>query len=123
MKTNHQTLHGEMRTLIENSCAVNPKTHLPYQSFQKALLKFYFGAADVKIHYDQNCITLFSYTAKEDPQKDPYQAHDTVGIQVEYTDLETALKQCLEVGEKQNRFYRSLLFHYNRVQAPLGWSA
>ncbi len=64
MKTQAQILKSEMHALIENSCAVNPNTKNESYSFQRALLKFYFGAADVIINYDKERITLFTSKRK-----------------------------------------------------------
>lgn len=124
MKTQTQILKSEMHTLIENSCAAYPNTKTESYSFQRALLKFYFGAADVIINYDKEKITLF--TTKNDTlgNNELYQSNSTALVEISYMDLGTTLKQCLEEGNKQERFYRSLLFHYNHVNEGLGvWSA
>ncbi len=124
MKTQAQILKKEMHTLIENSCAAYPNAKNESYSFQRALLKFYFGAADVIINYNKEKITLF--TSKNDIRENNnlYQANTTALVEISYMNLATTLKQCVEEGDKQERFYRSLLFHYNHVNEGLGaWSA
>lgn len=124
MKTQAQILEREMHTLIENSCAAYPKMKTEPYGFQRALLKFYFGAADVIINYDKEKITLFTSSNDDVNNKALYQSNTTALVEISYLDLETTLKQCLEEGDKQERFYKSLLFHYNHVNEGLGaWSA
>lgn len=124
MKTYQQILQSEMCTLIKNSCATGSETNPEYYSFQKALLKFFFGAVDVIIDYKAGCITLFKSEPIHVPREAIYQPETTTLVTINYIDLEATLKDCLEVGEKQIRFYESILFHFNHVTDGIGaWSA
>ena len=124
MKTQGQILRSEMSALIENSCAKEPSNNSESYSFQKALLKFFFGAADVTIDYKENRITLITSATLNAAEKVLYKPNNTILVDISYLNLETTLKECLEAGEKQNRFYKSLLFHFNHVRDELDvWSA
>ncbi len=124
MQTNHQILQQEMSALIRSSCSVSPNVHSQYYSFQKSLLKFFFGAVEVMIDYKSQNITLVIPTTKNEDERPMYVTNETTTLQIAYTNLETTLLDCLEVGEKQTRFYKSLLFHYNQVASSVGaWSA
>ena len=120
MKTQAQILKKEIHTLIESSCAAYPDAKNESYSFQRALLKFYFGAADVIINYNKEKITLFTSINDAPEGSKLYQANTTALVEISYMDLATTLKQCIEDGDKQERFYRSLLFHYNQVNEESG---
>jgi hypothetical protein len=44
-----------------------------------------------------------------------YDINEAVATIVSYSNLEETLKGCLEDGEMQYRFYRTMLFHYNTM--------
>jgi hypothetical protein len=119
MKNQEQIVKEEMRKLISNSCTrtQSPEQN-PYYSFQKTLLKYFFNAADVNIDYAAGTITLWTSEAPSTLGHNLYRLKDAIPVTISYTDLEETLKGCLENGENENRFYRSLLFQYNNLTEP-----
>ncbi|MAP53566.1 hypothetical protein [Altibacter sp.] len=115
MKTQDQILHDEMRKLIKRSCAIPPNLSNDFYTFQKTLLKFFFNAADVTIDYDSETISLWTSSSTQPITEKLYDMNDAVAIKISYTNLEETLKGCLENGQRQSRFYQTLLFHYNHV--------
>ncbi|PKA83586.1 hypothetical protein ATE92_1743 [Ulvibacter sp. MAR_2010_11] len=115
MKIKDQILHEEMRKLISKSCASRPDANSDYYSFQKALLKFFFNAADVQIDYDTQTISLWTSNTTKQTAGNLYGMNDVVTVKISYTNLEDTLKGCLERGVSETRFYTSMLFHYNHV--------
>ncbi|NND62276.1 MAG: hypothetical protein HKN48_03675 [Flavobacteriaceae bacterium] len=115
MKTQDQIIQDEMRQLIRKSCEFTENLNRDSYGFQKALLKFYFGVIDVTIDYDSEIITLWQTQPRTDVRNRLYDLNDTTSIKVAYTNLEETLKGCLEEGDKQQRFYRSLLLHYHNL--------
>jgi len=113
MKNENKIVREEMRKLISKSCELGAERNNEAYQFQKSLLKFFFGVADVTIDYDKEFITLWN-SSKENPNM-IYSLAEAKGSKIRYTNLEETLKGCLEKGEMQLRFYRSMLFHYNHV--------
>ncbi len=115
MKNEEQLIQDAMRNLISKSCDLQQETGgNAYYEFQKSLLKFFFGAADVTIDYDKEVITLWN-SSKENLNM-IYSLAEARGSKIRYTNLEETLKGCLEKGELQKRFYRSMLYHFNYVR-------
>ena len=110
MKSYQQILHGEMCALIKHSCAADSEKNPENYSFQKTLLKFFFGAVDVIIDYKAARITLINSEPIHSMQEDAYQPGRTSLVTIKYTDLEATLKECLEAGVKQTRFMRVCYF-------------
>lgn len=115
MKNQNQLVQEEMRKLITKSCKFTENLNQDYYGFQKALLKFYFGAIDVTIDFDKEVILLWNSKPKTERAFKLYDINDAVASKVSYSDLEETLKGCLEDGEGQTRFYKTMLFHYNNV--------
>lgn len=119
MKKQDHLVQDAMRNLISRSCEMldsNNENRL--YTFQKTLLKFFFGAADVTIDFEQKAILLWTSNPSQDDLTDSfYRMSDATPIRVSYTDLEETLKGCLENGSSQMRFYRSLLFQFNNVSS------
>ena len=124
MKDHEQLVQEEMRKLISKACAVSYTTdENPYYLFQKTLLKYFFNAAEVTIDYSGGTISLWTSETPSTLGHNLYRMKDAVAITISYSNLEETLKGCLENGENNNRFYKSLLFQYNNVSAPLGSNA
>ncbi len=121
MKNQEQIVQDEMRKLISKSCtnSLNPYDNT-YYIFQKTLLKYYFNAADITIDYSAGTIALWTSEPPTILGHNLYSMKDAVAYTISYSNLEETLKGCLESGANQNRFYKSLLFQYNNVSAPLG---
>ncbi len=114
MKNEHTIIRDEMRKLISKSCILGEERNNEAYLFQKSLLKFFFGVADVTIDYKKKTITLWN-SSPENPSL-IYSLAEARGSKIRYTSLEETLKGCLEKGEAQDRFYRSMLYHYNHVR-------
>ena len=119
MKTEVQIVQDRMRQLVKESCNKIEEISEHHNSFHKALLKFYFGCVDVIIDYDSSQIILWSSKPKSLESFRLYDINEAVSTKISYTSLEETLKGCLENGEVQVRFYKSLLFHYNNVNQPI----
>tara|TARA_R100000935_G_scaffold1847_4_gene5614 strand:- start:10787 stop:11164 length:378 start_codon:yes stop_codon:yes gene_type:complete len=116
MKNQEQIIQEEMRKLITKSCKANETLDNEYYSFQKSLLKFYFRAVDVTIDFDEETILLWNSKPRTPEAYRLYDINEAVATKVSYSNLEETLKGCLENGEMQMRFYKTMLFHYNRVE-------
>ena len=125
MENQDQIVQEEMRKLIKKSCTFAENLHQEYYGFQKALLKFYFGAIDVTIDYDKETILLWNSKPRNSRDFKLYDINDAVATKVAYSNLEETLKGCLESGKMQTRFYKTMLFHYNKTEqeTPLPASA
>ena len=120
MKNQEQLVQEEMRKLITKSCATH---NSEYYKFQKSLLKFFFGAIDATIDYDEQTIMLWNSKPMSSDAIKLYDINEAVSAKVAYTNLEETLKGCLENGAQQLRFYKTLLFHYNNVKEDIGTDA
>lgn len=121
MKNEDQLVRDEMRQLIRKSCnASSTSASNPYYLFQKTLLKFYFNAADVQLDYDKGTISLWTSETPATLGHNLYRLKDAVPYTISYTNLEETLKGCLESDSTATRFYKSLLFQYNKVSEPIG---
>jgi len=118
MKNQDQIVQDEMRKLIKRSCVNLTKTS-DYYSFHKSLLKFYFNSLEVTINYETANISLWNSKPKDMYAIQLHGPNEAVSETVGYTNLEETLKGCLENGEQQQRFYRTMLFYYNNVETPL----
>tara|TARA_R110002124_G_C8971374_1_gene515144 strand:- start:8435 stop:8812 length:378 start_codon:yes stop_codon:yes gene_type:complete len=114
MKNESQIVEDEMRKLITKSCDFDTYGGTFYP-FHKTILKYYFSAIDVTIDYSEKLITLFNSKPLTEESYNLYDINEAVAAKVNYTNLEETLKGCLEQGANHNRFYKSLLFHYNNV--------
>jgi len=114
MKNETQIVQEEMRKLIARSCKVVPVSGSSYYRFHKSLLKFFFGVADVTINYNNQAMTLWH--SENVGNGDIYELSEVKGRKISYTSLEETLKGCLEIGDQQTNFYRSMLYHYNHVE-------
>ncbi|RDK83265.1 hypothetical protein [Marinirhabdus gelatinilytica] len=114
MKDQEQVIQEEMRKLIKKSC--KDMENSDYYSFQKSLLKFYFGAVDATIDFDKEIIMLWNSKPRTFREMNLYDINEAVATKVSYSNLEETLKGCLENGEMQMRFYKTMLFHYNKVE-------
>jgi len=119
MKNQNQLVQEEMRKLITKSCLFTENLSQDYYGFQKALLKFYFRAIEVTIDYDHKIILLWNSKPKTDRALNLYDINEAVASKVSYSDLEETLKGCLEDGSGPTRFYKTSLFHYNKVTTEL----
>ena len=79
-------------------------------------LKFYFGAVDATIDFDKEIIMLWNSKPRTFREMNLYDINEAVATKVSYSNLEETLKGCLENGEMQMRFYKTMLFHYNKVE-------
>lgn len=111
MKDENNSVQEEMRKLISKSCARDQVRNSKAYHFQKSVLKFFFGVADVTIDYDAEIITLWN-SSKDNPRM-IYSLAEAKASKIRYTSLEETLKGCLEEGDEQRRFYRSMLSQYN----------
>jgi len=118
MKNQDQIVQDEMRKLITKSC-VNLTRQSEYYSFHKALFKYYFNALEVAIDYDTAIISLWNSKPTNMQAINLYGVNEAVSEKVSYSNLEETLKGCLENGESQQRFYKTMLFYYNNVKEPL----
>ena len=116
MENKDQIIQDEMRTLISKSCVFTENLNRDYYSFQKSLLKFYFGAIDATIDFDEETILLWNSKPRNARDFRLYDINEAVATKISYSSLEETLKGCLESGPKQERFYRTMLFHYNSVE-------
>jgi len=116
MKNQNQLVQEEMRKLVTKSCRFTENLSQDYYGFQKALLKFYFGAMEVTIDFDNELILLWNSKPKTERALKLYDINEAVAAKVSYSDLEETLKGCLEDGTAQTRFYKTMLFHYNNVE-------
>lgn len=114
MKTDGQIIREEMRKLITKSCS-QQNANDQYYGFHKSLLKFYFGAIDAIIDYDNEIISLINSRSIDKKADNIYDINQSIASKVNYTNLEETLKGCLEKGGIQNRFYKTVLFHYNNL--------
>jgi len=114
MKTDGQIIREEMRKLITKSCSQDNEDD-KYYGFHKSLLKFYFGVVDAIIDYDNEVISLVNRKPVNTKADNIYDINQSIASKVNYTNLEETLKGCLEKGNLQNRFYQSMLFHYNNL--------
>ncbi len=118
MENQGKIIHEEMQKLIAKSCEFqNTECH---KQFQKALLKFFFNATDVTLDYEDRAIFLWTSSVSADLLPKLYHLNEAVSVKISYSSLEEILKGCLESGEKQERFYKTMLFHYNHVAESLG---
>ena len=115
MKNKEQIVQEEMRKLIKKSCQFTENITQDYYSFQKSLLKFYFGAVDVTLDFDKELILLWSAKPRTPAHFKLYDINEAMVTKIAYSNLEDTLKGCLENGAMQTRFYKTLLFHYNSV--------
>ncbi|MCT8340798.1 hypothetical protein MG296_12085 [Flavobacteriaceae bacterium TK19130] len=115
MKNQETLVHDEMRKLIKKSCAADQLLNPHYYSFQKSLLKFFFNAAAITIDYDEKEIALYKGQDAQGEDSKLFDLSETSTIKISYDNLEETLKGCLEKGHKPIHFYKSQLFHYNRV--------
>ncbi|WP_339700484.1 hypothetical protein [uncultured Marixanthomonas sp.] len=116
MKNQDQIIHEEMRKLIKKSCVVDSQLNPEFYSFQKSLLKFFFNAASVLIDRDNKIITLYGGAIVDHSPRSFYTINQLTTTNISYSNLEETLKGCLEKGDKEARFYKSQLFHYNNVK-------
>ena len=124
MKKQDQIIQEEMRKLITKSCRhLEKKEHNPYYGMQKSLLKFFFSSADVTIDFENDTILLWISDTTNQVSDNLYKMNDAVSVAISYVNLEETLKGCLEKGNKPARFYKTLLFHYNRVADDIGQDA
>lgn len=120
MKNQEQIVQEEMRKLISKACKISlTQDDNPFYLFQKTLLKYFFNAADVTIDYSAGTISLWTSETPSTLGHNLYRMKDAVAYTISYSNLEETLKGCLESGEINNRFYKSLLFQYNNVSAPI----
>lgn len=113
MENSKNSINKEMRILIDKSCDFETSGDI-YYSFHKSLLKFFFNAIAITIDYDKKLISLWNSKPTSKDEYRLYDLNEAVSAKVNYTNLEDTLKGCLEEGEKQERFYRSLLTFYNQ---------
>lgn len=118
MENQGPLIHEEMQKLIAKSCGFQDTEW--HQEFQKTLLKFFFNAVDITLDYEKK--SIFMWTASTSTPLSPslYHLNDAVTVKISYTNLEETLNGCLEKGEKQERFYKTMLFHYNHVASSTG---
>lgn len=122
MKDQEQIIQEEMRKLIKRSCQFTENLSKDYYSFQKSLLKFYFSAIDVTIDFDKETILLWNSKPRRPEDFRLYDINEAVATKVSYSNLEETLKGCLKNGTLQTRFYKTMLFHYNKVEEDAGMS-
>ncbi len=115
MKNQEQVIQEEMRKLIKKSCQFSENVNRDYYCFQKSLLKFYFNAIDVTIDFEDEIILLWNSKPRTPADFKLYDINEAVATKVSSSNLEETLKGCLESGTMQTRFYKTMLFHYNRV--------
>lgn len=115
MENQQQVVKEEMRKLITKSCQFTENLSKDYYSFQKSLLKFYFGAVDVTIDFDEEVILLWNSKPKTFRDMNLYDINEAVATRISYSNLEETLKGCIESGDMQHRFYKTMLFHYNTI--------
>lgn len=121
MKNQDQLIRDELRQLITRSCSKMEKTESnDYYGFHKALLKFFFEAADVTIDEENKLIKLWTSGIDKNNEDKLYWMQDAYAVEISYNNLADTLKGCIEKGANQTRFYKSLLFHYNRVADTAG---
>ncbi|GHC60461.1 hypothetical protein [Ulvibacter litoralis] len=113
MENSNKLVNQKMRELIEVSCDIENSGDT-YYSLHKSLLKFFFNAIAVTIDYDKKLISLWNSKPTRKVDFKLYGIDEAVSAKVNYTNLEDTLKGCLEEGEKQERFYRSLLAFYSQ---------
>ncbi|KAA3619214.1 MAG: hypothetical protein DWP94_13270 [Flavobacterium sp.] len=124
MKNQDQIVKEEMRKLIRKSCnTLTPAADNPYYTFQKTLLKYFFNAADVLLDYDNSTISLWTSETPATLGHNLYRLKDALPFTISYTNLEETLKGCLESDDNAIRFYKSMLFQYNKVAEPIGSDA
>ncbi|WP_432410026.1 hypothetical protein [Rasiella sp. SM2506] len=116
MKDQDQIIQEEMRKLIKRSCQFTENLSKDYYGFQKSLIKFYFGAIDVVIDFDKETILLWNSKPRTPKDYNLYDINEAVATKISYSNLEETLKGCLEKGDMQTRFYKTMLFHYSRVE-------
>ncbi len=119
MKPLAQTIRQEMRHLITKSCQSLATDPSRYKGLHKSLLKFYYRASDVSIDLDKKFITLWKSAKQNLDQGNVLQFPSDIPQYIEFQSLEETLMECLESGDIPTRFYKSLLFQYNRVAAPI----
>ena len=119
MKGQEQIIQEEMRKLIKRSCQFTENLSNDYYSFQKSLLKFYFGAIDVTIDFNTETILLWNSKPRTPGDYKLYDINEALATKVSYSNLEETLKGCLENGTMQTRFYKTMLFHYNKVEETI----
>lgn len=121
MKNQDQIVKEEMRKLIKKSCSTpSHSAENPFYLFQKTLLKYFFNAADVQLDYNNGTISLWTSETPVTLGHNLYRMKDAVAVTISYSNLEETLKGCLESDANAIRFYKSLLFQYNKVTAPIG---
>ena len=113
MENQEQIIQEEMRKLITKSCEFTENLSKDYYSFQKSLLKFYFGAIEATIDFENEIILLWNSKPRTPEDFKLYDINEAVAAKVSYSNLEETLKGCLESGTMQTRFYKTMLFHYN----------
>jgi hypothetical protein len=116
MENQQQVIIEEMRKLIAKSCKATDTENNDYYGFQKAFLKFYFNVIEATIDFDEQVIHLWNSKPRTPQDFKLYDINESVVTKVSYGNLEETLKGCLEEGELQSRFYKSMLYHYNGVE-------
>ncbi len=106
--------------LVSDSCKFEESPIEKYRNFHKTLLKFSFGAMDVKIDYGAKTILIWNSKPSSDKALKLQGIQDAMMERISYTDLEETILGSLEDSVFSERFYRHLLYEYGDMHLKLG---
>lgn|SRR5690625_1325376 len=113
MQNKENTTLDYFKDLIRTSCQFCNRPAAQFEKFHEIFLKFFFGALDVKIDYDNKTIVVWNAKPASEADFHLLENPEAFSNNITYSNLEETLIGCVEEGVFQERFYRHLLLEYS----------
>ncbi len=112
MEGKNQNIREEFLNLVHESCDFQVVPSTKFQDFHSTLLKFTFGAIDVKVNYEAQVILIWNSKPSSDEALRLRDYNNAMLERVSYSNLEETILGSLGEGDFQERFYRHLIYEY-----------
>ena len=113
----------EIQKLIKDSCDFDKEPTEEFQKFHRSFLKFSFAALDVELDYEAKSILVWNSKPSTGSPIELYKSKEALLEKVNYTNLEETLLGCVEEGVFNERFYKHLLYDFERLESDDGMKA
>lgn len=108
-------IREEIQQLIQDSCNFNTLPSEKYQKFHRSFLKYSFGVLAVEVDYESKTISTWNSKPLTCRSIDLKNYEDAFFEKVNYDDLEETLLGCLADGLFNDRFYKHLVYDFDRL--------
>lgn len=116
MGEREEDIRSGMLKLIQESCDFEKYPNDEFQRFHKHFLKFSFGALDIDLNYECKCISVWNSKPLVDAVA-LKNLNESLLQKVNYENLEDTLMGCVEMSDFSERFYKHILFEFDRLDS------